>query len=160
MCLQAVKRNSNDKAHQYHPVSSQETVRTIDRMAPPGQRSRFIERAVQHYVATASPEALEERLKQAAIRDRDLDLEIANDWFAVDQEEWRRLDTQSTPATRKGAKSTSRRSPDRRARNRQGQAGSGNSERHHQPVRRDYHGGADHLHGASTAISSACPAAG
>jgi hypothetical protein len=33
------------------------------------------------------PESLQERLKQAALRDRDLDLEIANDWFAVDQEQ-------------------------------------------------------------------------
>jgi hypothetical protein len=89
------------------------TVRTIDRLSRPGQRSRFIERAVQHYVVTASPEALQERLKQAAIRDRDLDLEIAGDWFAVDQEQWRRLDKQEqsrATAGRKGAKSTSRRS--------------------------------------------------
>jgi CopG family transcriptional regulator/antitoxin EndoAI len=94
-------------------ILPEDTVRTIDRMARPGQRSRFIQYAVQHYVETASPEALQERLKQAAIRDRDLTLEIANDWFAVDQEQWQRQDTQEkqgAPATRKGAKSTSRRS--------------------------------------------------
>jgi hypothetical protein len=90
----------------------EDTVRTIDRLARPGQRSRFIARAVQHYIITASPEALQERLKQAAIRDRDLDLEIANDWFAVDQEQWRQLDNQEKrqrPPGPRGAKSTSRR---------------------------------------------------
>jgi CopG family transcriptional regulator/antitoxin EndoAI len=93
-------------------ILSQETVRTIDRMARPGQRSRFIESAVQHYITTASPEALQERLKQAALRDHDLDLEIANDWFAVDQEEWQLLEgqEQSRPTGRSRVKSTSQRS--------------------------------------------------
>jgi hypothetical protein len=89
------------------------TIGVIDRLARPGYRSRFIERAVHHYVATASAEALEERIKQAAIRDRDLDAEIARDWYAVDEEQWRNLDRQDTPkavAGRKEAKSTSRRS--------------------------------------------------
>jgi len=92
------------------------TVRTINRLARPGQRSRFIDRAVQHYVTTASAEALQERLKQAALRDQDLDLEIASDWFAVDQEQWQNLDEhekrQATPG-RKEAKSTSRQSTPR-----------------------------------------------
>jgi metal-responsive CopG/Arc/MetJ family transcriptional regulator len=61
-------------------ILPEDTVRTIDRMARPGQRSRFIQYAVQHYVATASPEALQERLKRAAIRDRDLTLEICDFW--------------------------------------------------------------------------------
>lgn len=87
------------------------TVRTIDRLSRPGQRSRFIEVAVQHYIATNSPEALRERLKQAALRDRDLDLEIASDWSAVDQEQWRRFENpakRQPKVGRKEAKSTSR----------------------------------------------------
>ena len=97
-------------------VLPETTVKTIDRLARPGERSRFIDKAVQHYVATSSPEALHERLKAATIRDRDLSLEITNDWFAVDQEQWQRLDQQEKQATassRKGAKSTSRRSTPR-----------------------------------------------
>ena len=78
-------------------ILSEDTLRTVDRMARPGQRSRFIQSAVEHYISTASPEALQERLKQAALRDRDLDLEIANDWFAVDQEQWQRLEDQERP---------------------------------------------------------------
>ena len=89
------------------------TIRTIDRMTRPGHRSRFIQRAVEHYVATAGPEAMQERLKQAALRDHDLDLEIANDWFVVDQEQCHRLDNEETsqrPVGRSAARSTSRRS--------------------------------------------------
>jgi hypothetical protein len=94
-------------------ILPEDTIRTIDRLSRPGQRSRFIHRAVEHYVATASSEALYERLKQAAIRDRDLDLETYHDWSAVDQEQWQQLDTQENqpkPTGRKGAQSTSLRS--------------------------------------------------
>jgi CopG family transcriptional regulator/antitoxin EndoAI len=100
-------------AQRINVILPEATVLTIDRLARPGQRSRFIDRAVQHYVATASAEALQGRLKQAALRDHDLDLEIAGDWFAVDQEQWQKLDEQERrPATggRKEAKFTSRHS--------------------------------------------------
>jgi len=49
----------------------------------------------------------------AAIRDQYLDREITQDWFAVDQESWQKLDEPNRPeqpATRSGAKSTSRHS--------------------------------------------------
>ena len=100
-------------AKRINVILQEATVRTIDRLSRPGQRSRFIERAVQYYVTTASPEALEERLRQAALRDHDLDREIASDWFAVDQEQWQKLETQENrhaPSGREEAKSTSRRS--------------------------------------------------
>ena len=100
-------------AKRINVILPEATVRTIDRLSRPGQRSRFIDRAVQHYVTTASPEALQERLKQAALRDRDLDLEIASDWFAVDREQWQKLENQEnrqSPSGREEAKSTKRRS--------------------------------------------------
>jgi hypothetical protein len=62
---------------------------------------------------TVNPEALQERLKHAALRDQDLDLEIASDWFAVDRELWQKLDKhekRQPRAGRKEVKSTSRRS--------------------------------------------------
>ena len=98
-------------------VLPETTVKTIDRLARPGERSRFIDKAVQHNVATSSPEALHERLKAATIRDRDLSLEITNAWFAVDQEQWQRLDQQGASA-----------------RNQEDQARPGHSERHVQRI--------------------------
>jgi CopG family transcriptional regulator / antitoxin EndoAI len=96
-------------------VLPEATVRTIDRMVKPGQRSRFIDQAVKHFVANRSTEALRERLKQTAVRDRDIDLEVAGDWVAVDKEAWQKLEksAKQQKPTRSAAKSTSRRSTPR-----------------------------------------------
>jgi metal-responsive CopG/Arc/MetJ family transcriptional regulator len=75
-------------------VLPEATVQTIDRLAQPGQRSLFINTAVQHYVANRSAEAVRAQLERAAVRDRDLDREVAADWFAVDHETWKKLDEQ------------------------------------------------------------------
>src|ERR1017187_8045842 len=91
-------------AKRINVILPEATVRMIDRLSRPGQRSRFIDRAVHHYVTTASPEALQERLKQAAIRDHDLDLQIAGDWFAVDKEQWQKFDKQEKQQAQTGPK--------------------------------------------------------
>jgi len=93
-------------------VLPEATVQTIDRMARPGQRSRFIDQAVQHFVAHRSSEALRAQLERAAVRDQDLDREVASDWLAVDRELWQRLDKAEQPRAgiRSGEKSTSPRS--------------------------------------------------
>jgi CopG family transcriptional regulator/antitoxin EndoAI len=62
------------------------TVKILDRIAPRGDRSRFISQAVLHYVQTRSAANLRERLKQGALANTKLDLEIAEEWFAVEQE--------------------------------------------------------------------------
>jgi len=87
-----------------------ETEQTINRAAKPGERSRFINRAVQYYAATHSPDALRERLKQSAVRDRDLADEIANDFRAVDREAWQgisRKEPRTKSFTRGAERSTS-----------------------------------------------------
>jgi CopG family transcriptional regulator / antitoxin EndoAI len=94
-------------------VLPEATIQTIDRLAKPGQRSRFINQAVQHFVANRSVEALRRQLEHAAVRDQDLDREVAADWFAVDRQTWQQLDElkparrTTTPAAER---STSRRS--------------------------------------------------
>ena len=62
-------------------VLSEERLKDIDRVVKKGERSRFIDQAVRHYLATHSTEALATRLAQAAERDRDIDREVAADWF-------------------------------------------------------------------------------
>jgi len=74
-------------------------------MTKPDRRSRFIDHAVRHYMANQSIEALRARLERAAVRDQDLDREVAADWSAVDRETWRRLDgvtPRRKPAARGG----------------------------------------------------------
>jgi CopG family transcriptional regulator / antitoxin EndoAI len=43
-------------------VLPEATVHTIDRLSKPGERSRFINQAVQHFVAHRSSEAVRARL--------------------------------------------------------------------------------------------------
>lgn len=91
-----------------------DTIRTIDRMVRPGQRSEFITRAVEHYVATQSAEAIQKLLEVTAVRDRDLDQQVLEDWFEVDQQSWQHIDQQADntskpPPIRNGVRSTSRR---------------------------------------------------
>jgi CopG family transcriptional regulator/antitoxin EndoAI len=93
------------------------TVKVLERVAPKGDRSRFISQAVLHYVQTQSAANLRERLKQGALANAKLDLEIAEEWFPVEQEAWRLLDKeeQAKKPARSAGKSTSRRSTRRLA---------------------------------------------
>jgi CopG family transcriptional regulator / antitoxin EndoAI len=85
-----------------------ETIRSVDRLSKPGERSKFITNAVEHFVATQSAEAIHKLLEMTAVRDRDLDRQVAEDWLAVDQQAWQHIDK---PEQRPSAvKSTSRRS--------------------------------------------------
>jgi CopG family transcriptional regulator/antitoxin EndoAI len=105
--------NSDCMSKRINIVLPEATVQTIDRMTRFGQRSRFINQAVQHYVANRSNEALRAQLERAAARDRDLDSEVAKEWFAADHETWKQLDETKLhrrPATRDVGRSTSRRS--------------------------------------------------
>ncbi len=88
------------------------TIKVLDRLAPKGDRSRFISQAVLHYVRTQSAANLRERLKRGALANAKLDLEIAGEWFPVEQEAWQRLDQEELAVrnSRSAAKSTSRRS--------------------------------------------------
>jgi metal-responsive CopG/Arc/MetJ family transcriptional regulator len=45
------------------------TIKTIDRLAKPGMRSKFIKTAVEYYVADRSLEAIRSQLEQAAVRE-------------------------------------------------------------------------------------------
>ena len=97
-------------AKRINVILEEETAQAINRAAKPGERSRFINRAVQYYAATHSPDALRERLKASALRDRDLADEIANDFRAVDREAWQGLnrgERRVKRSTRGAEKSTS-----------------------------------------------------
>jgi CopG family transcriptional regulator / antitoxin EndoAI len=67
-----------------------ETVELLDRVATKGNRSRLISEAVLHYVESQAKRNLARRLKAGALANAKRDLEIAQDWFPVDEEAWRR----------------------------------------------------------------------
>jgi CopG family transcriptional regulator/antitoxin EndoAI len=87
-----------------------QTVKVLDKVAAKGDRSRFISQAVLHYVHSQSRANLRERLKQGALANARLDLEIAEEWFPVEQEAWQRLEQEEAKKpSRSAGKSTSRR---------------------------------------------------
>lgn len=67
-----------------------ETIRVLDRVAPKGSRSRLISEAVLHYVESKAKSNLAERLKAGALANAQRDLEIAQEWFSLDEEAWQR----------------------------------------------------------------------
>jgi CopG family transcriptional regulator/antitoxin EndoAI len=75
-----------------------ETIRVLDRVAPKGNRSRFISAAVLYFVESHAKRNLAGRLKEGAVANAQRDLEIAQEWFPLDEEAWRR----TTPGKRAG----------------------------------------------------------
>lgn len=64
------------------------TIRLIDRVADKGDRSRFIDTAVRHYIDQVGRARLRRQLKEGLVRDAQKDLRIAAEWFSVDEEAW------------------------------------------------------------------------
>ena len=67
-------------------ILSDETVQVLDRIAPKGNRSRVISEAVLHYVSCRGRRNLAAQLKAGAIANAKRDLEIAQEWFPLEEE--------------------------------------------------------------------------
>ena len=67
----------------------EKTVQLLDRVAQKGSRSRLIDRAVRRYVAEVGQANLRRQLKEGAIREAELDLQLAEEWFPLEEEAWR-----------------------------------------------------------------------
>jgi CopG family transcriptional regulator/antitoxin EndoAI len=65
-----------------------ETIKVLDRVAARGNRSRLISAAVLHYVECKARDNLAKRLKEGALAHAQRDLEIAQEWFSLDEEAW------------------------------------------------------------------------
>ena len=63
-----------------------DTLVEIDRLAPQGDRSRFITEAVQFYLDETNKQSLREQIRAGAIYRAERDLNLAQEWFAVDEE--------------------------------------------------------------------------
>jgi CopG family transcriptional regulator / antitoxin EndoAI len=64
----------------------EETVRVLDKVARKGSRSRFISKAVLHYVEHRGKQSLRDRLKQEALENAQRDLSLAAEWFPLEEE--------------------------------------------------------------------------
>ena len=65
------------------------TISVLDKVAVRGSRSEFIDRAIRHYVQSEGQKTLRERLKEEALAWADRDLEMAGEWFPLEEEAWR-----------------------------------------------------------------------
>ena len=73
------------------------TVAVLDRVASKGTRSRFIDRAVRHYVESRGKASLREQLKAGYQANADRDLAIATEWFPLEEEAWQTSEAARTP---------------------------------------------------------------
>ena len=65
-----------------------ETIELLDRIVPKGDRSRFINDAVQYYITEVEKKKLREQLRQGAIERSQRDLNLAETWFDLEEEAW------------------------------------------------------------------------
>ena len=64
------------------------TLAVLDKVAAYGNRSALIDRAIRHYVKAQSRKNLRELLKQEALANAGRDLEMATEWFPLEEETW------------------------------------------------------------------------
>lgn len=66
-------------------ILTDRTVAVLNRVTTRGNRSRFIDRAVRHLVATEGKANLRESLKEEAIANAERDLAMAAEWFPLEE---------------------------------------------------------------------------
>ena len=66
------------------------TLAVLDRVAPKGNRSRFVSEAVLHYVETQGKQSLREQLKAGYLANADENLKIAAEWFPLEELAWQK----------------------------------------------------------------------
>lgn len=66
----------------------EETVVLIDRVTKRGDRSGLIDVAIRHYVESIGRTKLKQRLKEGAQKRGQRDLQLAAEWFAIDEQVW------------------------------------------------------------------------
>ena len=84
-------------------ILPEKTVAVLDRVTKPGNRSRFIDRAVLHYVETRGKQSLREQFKAGYRANAERDLATAVEWFPLEEEAWER--SQPVAATKRARRS-------------------------------------------------------
>ena len=71
-------------------ILRRDTLRLLDRLAQKGNRSAFVDRAVQFYVKEAARANLRKQIEEGAKVRATRDLAIAEEWFPLDEEAWQK----------------------------------------------------------------------
>jgi CopG family transcriptional regulator/antitoxin EndoAI len=72
--------------HRVNITLPEKTVRLMDRIVRKGNRSRFISEAIHRFVEAEGRAKLRLRLKQGAKKRAQRDLQLAEDWFELEEE--------------------------------------------------------------------------
>ena|SRR5437868_6520078 len=89
-------------------ILPEKTVNVLDRVTTRGNRSRFIDRAVLHYIESQGRQSLREQLKAGYRANAERDLAIATEWFPLEEEAWQTFEKSRHKPHRKLARSKSR----------------------------------------------------
>jgi CopG family transcriptional regulator/antitoxin EndoAI len=63
-----------------------ETVRLLEKIAKRGDRSRLVDQAIRYFAKEVSRANLKKQLKEGAIVNASRDLNLAEEWFLIDDE--------------------------------------------------------------------------
>lgn len=66
----------------------QETLGLLDRLTKKGNRSKLIDEAIRFYVNETARSDLRNQLKRGALNRAKRDLNLAREWFPLEQEMW------------------------------------------------------------------------
>ena len=64
------------------------TVALLDTVANKGERSTFIDKAINTYIKQSKQNNLREQLKEGAIARSERDASLSNEWFEIEEELW------------------------------------------------------------------------
>jgi len=64
------------------------TVAVLNRITTKGKRSILINQAIRHYITAQARQNLKARLKQEALSNAERDLQMAAEWFPLEEEAW------------------------------------------------------------------------
>jgi CopG family transcriptional regulator/antitoxin EndoAI len=79
----------SDMSKRINIVLPDTTARVLDRVAPKGDRSRFISQAVLYYVETVGKQSLKQQLATGYRANAEESLAIAVEWFPLEEEAWK-----------------------------------------------------------------------
>lgn len=84
--MNTITKNNNHK--RIDITLPQETLSLLEKISEKGDRSRFIDQAIRFYAKELSRAKLRKELKEGAVARYQRDLDLANDWFLLENEVW------------------------------------------------------------------------
>ncbi|MBA3633766.1 MAG: hypothetical protein H0W58_13315 [Acidobacteria bacterium] len=66
------------------------TIVLLESVAGKGEKSNFIDNAIKSYIRREKQNDLRQRLKEGAIARSERDLQLAKEWFEVEEELWQK----------------------------------------------------------------------